>query len=285
MTFGSGPHEQAYNGQQPPAYPAYGNHNVVPSGRPQYQHGGYMPPGQPQGQPLPQQQNFQYSMNTLPPLQMHDGSINPQAAFATAPHYANAQFIPQMQAALPAYPTVPPLQQQQPQQHIMLPPPQRVQQTMLPAKNPQPAPPRRVSSGGAIQKVSKPPRKSLPTPAATSPSISSSVSIDTPSVLLCVADECIGKARAAVPRIAAQPTRASVDQYHKLIATGLSCLEAAIQTGKLEPRTEALVKLRYGSLLCEETENIMEAETTLQSVITLCEKVGFLARRSLGCSY
>jgi hypothetical protein len=64
-----------------------------------------------------------------------------------------------------------------------------------------------------------------------------------------------------------------MEEYHALIATGLSCLETVLQTGKLLPRQEALVRLRYAAVLFEETENYAEAETALSKGISLCEKV------------
>lgn len=64
-----------------------------------------------------------------------------------------------------------------------------------------------------------------------------------------------------------------VAQYQKLIATGLGCLEAALAGGRLEPRLEAKMRLRYAGVLLEETENMMEAETVLSKGITLCEQV------------
>ena len=95
---------------------------------------------------------------------------------------------------------------------------------------------------------------------------------DPSSLLICIADECLTKARLAAQQVASSPSADRVQAYHKLINTGLGCLDAALQSGKLSPRTEVLVRLQYGSLLCEETHNIMEAETCLNNAITLCEK-------------
>jgi hypothetical protein len=63
------------------------------------------------------------------------------------------------------------------------------------------------------------------------------------------------------------------DDYQRLIATSLACLEAVLQKGTLAPREEARVRLRYATLLHEETENLMEAETALTKGIALCDKV------------
>ena len=39
------------------------------------------------------------------------------------------------------------------------------------------------------------------------------------------------------------------------------------------PRQEAKVRLRYASILYEDTESLMEAETALSRGIKLCDKV------------
>ena len=41
----------------------------------------------------------------------------------------------------------------------------------------------------------------------------------------------------------------------------------------MAPRVEARLQLRYANILCEETTNIMEAETALTKGIALCDKV------------
>lgn len=65
----------------------------------------------------------------------------------------------------------------------------------------------------------------------------------------------------------------SLHEYQKLVATGLGCLEVVLDSPKLAPRLEAQVRFRYASILCEETNNVMEAETALTKGITLCERV------------
>jgi hypothetical protein len=90
---------------------------------------------------------------------------------------------------------------------------------------------------------------------------------------MAIAEECIAKARAAVHDVAMSMQPDMVDEYQKLIATSLACFEAALQSNRLSPREEARVRLRYAAILQEETENQMEAETTLSKGITLCDKV------------
>lgn len=89
-----------------------------------------------------------------------------------------------------------------------------------------------------------------------------------------MSEECFEKARQGVQKVAASLTEEQVREYQKLITTGLACLEAAFQSNRLSPRQEARARLRYASILCDETENLQEAETALSKGITICEKVG-----------
>lgn len=91
--------------------------------------------------------------------------------------------------------------------------------------------------------------------------------------MVAIAEECLDKARASSHDVAMSLCPNQVDEYQKLIATGLSCLEAAMQSNRLPPREDARVRLRYAAILQEETENLMEAETAIGKGITLCEKV------------
>lgn len=133
-------------------------------------------------------------------------------------------------------------------------------------------------------RVKTSPRSSVsmsPAPVSRSPSISKkspAVShkprpVDTLPVMMAIAEECLDKARAAVHDVAMSMHPDLIDEYQKLIATSLACFEAALQSGRLAPREEARVRLRYAALLQEETENLMEAETTLNKGISLCDKV------------
>lgn len=91
--------------------------------------------------------------------------------------------------------------------------------------------------------------------------------------MVAIAEECLEKARSAVHDVAMSLHPERVDEYQKLMATSLSCLEATLQNCKLSPREEARVRLRYAATLQEETENLMEAEMALGKGISLCDKV------------
>ncbi|CAN8095507.1 unnamed protein product [Discula destructiva] len=109
-----------------------------------------------------------------------------------------------------------------------------------------------------------------------SPTISQSQTpsqqFDTPAVLICVANDCFKTAHAAVHDVATALDQTGMDEYYKLIATGLGCLEAALALNKLPPRSEANVRLKYATILCEETDNLTEAEVALTKGIAVCDK-------------
>lgn len=92
------------------------------------------------------------------------------------------------------------------------------------------------------------------------------------TILLHVADECLAGAQAAAPRLVRSCSKAGLAEYHKLVATGLTCLERAITSGKLSGRVEAKARLRYAAIVLEETEDLMYAETMLSQGIALAEK-------------
>jgi hypothetical protein len=97
--------------------------------------------------------------------------------------------------------------------------------------------------------------------------------IETLPLLLYVAEDCFEKANAGAQQVAASMSASEVAEHHKLVATGLGCLNIALKSNKLWPRLEARLCLRYASILVEETTNIMEAETTLTRGISVCETV------------
>lgn len=92
------------------------------------------------------------------------------------------------------------------------------------------------------------------------------------ALLVCIADECLAKAQAAAPALAQSRNEDRLKEYYKLLATGLGCLDTAVRTFKFPPRIEVKIKIRFASILSTETENLMEAETALQSAIATCEK-------------
>lgn len=119
--------------------------------------------------------------------------------------------------------------------------------------------PRRPSSSAGVT-------KSPATPQASS-------HVETLPLLLHVAEDCLEKANAMAQQVARSMTAGQVAEHHKLVATGLGCLDVALKSNKLWPRLEARLCLRYTGVLIQETTNITEAETTLTRGISVCEKV------------
>ncbi|KAA8913163.1 cohesin loading factor [Sphaerosporella brunnea] len=93
---------------------------------------------------------------------------------------------------------------------------------------------------------------------------------DMPSVLISLADTYINTAYANGHKTALG-SDAEVKAYYKLVATGLQCLEMALQH-RLQPRVEAMVRLRHASILYEETNNLDEAEESLNKAILLAHR-------------
>ncbi|KAJ5669249.1 hypothetical protein N7462_010319 [Penicillium macrosclerotiorum] len=96
--------------------------------------------------------------------------------------------------------------------------------------------------------------------------------VDYQVLLLSLADEYLNTAHRHGTMMALATNQADVEEYYKLIATGLGCLEAVLKNWRLQPRKEALVRLRYARTLFEETDNDIVAETALSKGIDLCER-------------
>lgn len=125
--------------------------------------------------------------------------------------------------------------------------------------------------------MSKDTRRLTPSGAiAKSPVMSSASHVEMLPVLLNLAEDFFGRANAAAQEIARSMTVEEVKEHHKLVATGLGCLELAMKSTKLFPRLEARLCLRYAGILVDETTNIMEAETALTRGIAVCEKHRFI---------
>ncbi|KAJ4249442.1 hypothetical protein NW762_012297 [Fusarium torreyae] len=166
-----------------------------------------------------------------------------------------------------------------------LPPPQPQHQ----ASHQQPPQSQTQKAGVATPRVKPSPLSSVsnsPAISARSPSITKKSPASTPKarpvdtvhLMVAVAEECFDKARGSVHDVAMSLNATRVDEYQKLISTGLACLEACLQSNRLSPRQEAKMRLRYATVLLEETENSMEAETAITKGISLCDKVGTPAR-------
>lgn len=142
------------------------------------------------------------------------------------------------------------------------------------AKTPQPKAQSVQTPQGVRKSASQSPAMTTSRLSSKSPAISSKSAPHTMApTLIHIAEELIAKARSSAPAVAASLHPAEVEEYQKLIGTGLGCLETALQGQGLSPRQEARLRLRYAVILQEETENLMEAETTLSKGIIHCDKV------------
>ncbi|KAG0129830.1 cohesin loading factor [Tuber indicum] len=99
-------------------------------------------------------------------------------------------------------------------------------------------------------------------------------SMDPHLTLISMAEGYFEAAHASGYRAALAKGGGDAKAYYKLIATGLRALEAALQC-RLQPRLEAMVRLRYAGILHEETENGDEAEDALNKGIMLAQRGNF----------
>ncbi|KAK4997782.1 hypothetical protein LTR66_002873 [Elasticomyces elasticus] len=96
--------------------------------------------------------------------------------------------------------------------------------------------------------------------------------VDFQVLLLSLAEECIAAAHGMSATLARTQDDAEVERYYQLLATGMGCMESALNRFKLQPRAEATLRLRYANLLHEETSNEMAAEAVLTKGIALAER-------------
>lgn len=153
------------------------------------------------------------------------------------------------------------------------PPPQKPDQPM--PEPPKPEAQARIKTS-PHSSVSNSPSITARSPSITKRSLAvppKSRPVNTVPLMAAVSEECLEKARSMSHDVAMTLDPEAVTEYQKLIATGLSCLEALLQNSRLTPREEARIRLRYATVLHEETDNMMEAETALTKGISLCDKV------------
>lgn len=112
-----------------------------------------------------------------------------------------------------------------------------------------------------------------PTATVSGRSSQSDLPVDYQVLLLALADEYINKAHGMSAMLVRSMQDADLEQYQKLIAAGLGCIESVLRNFKFpDPRIEARLVHRYCSLLLDETENESEAHEMLSKTIRLCER-------------
>ena len=107
------------------------------------------------------------------------------------------------------------------------------------------------------------------------PKTSYEESTDQRQLLMSLAEDYIGEAHRYGPVSDLLSRERELEEYYKLITTGLGCLEAVLKHFRLSPEFEARTRLRYATILYEETENVMEAEESLSKGIAICERHRF----------
>ena len=118
----------------------------------------------------------------------------------------------------------------------------------------------------AASVLTLPSKPKLPTPTPTGPPV------DTAAVLMSLAEEYLAVAYGISSRSEDRSTQSGSREYYRLIATALACLETVLAKCRLQPEQEATVRLRYATVLFEETENEMEAEEALSKGISITER-------------
>ncbi|GCB27990.1 MAU2 chromatid cohesion factor homolog [Aspergillus awamori] len=200
--------------------------------------------------------NYPQPTSTTPSVQVPPpaaaavaATASPAPAPAAKPVAANP--VPVKPAAAKPVAQTPPAPSPKPVQVLIPAPTPEVQQKVQ-------RPP--IKKQAQRQTGQKPTQKSAGTP------------IDYQVLLLAMADEYLNAAHSHGTLVALLRREMEMDEYYKLVATGLGCLEAVLKNWRLQPRVEALVRLRYARILFEETDNDLEAETALSKGIDLCER-------------
>ncbi|GIC88546.1 uncharacterized protein Aud_004941 [Aspergillus udagawae] len=179
------------------------------------------------------------SVAVAPPVPSPKPTPLPSSSKPATPVPSSRAAPPVPSASKPA----PPVQSKKPLPQILVPAPSPdVQQKMQRQGSKKQV--QRQSAQQPVQKPTKPP-------------------IDYQVLLLSLADEYLKAAYGHGTMVASSRREMEIEEYYKLVATGLGCLEAVLKNWRLQPRMEALVRLRYARILFEETENDLEAETAL----------------------
>ncbi|KAF2855196.1 hypothetical protein T440DRAFT_464491 [Plenodomus tracheiphilus IPT5] len=89
-------------------------------------------------------------------------------------------------------------------------------------------------------------------------------------LLLSAADEYITAARGMSAIIVRDKKEVDIQQYQKLMATAMGCMDTVLKGFNILPRDEAKLRLRYAGLLIEETTNETAIEEILSKQMSLC---------------
>ena len=91
-------------------------------------------------------------------------------------------------------------------------------------------------------------------------------------LLLSLAEEYLAVAYQMSSKLDGPRAQSTPKEYYRLVATALGCMETVVTKCRLPAQQEAAVRLRYATILHEETENGMEAEEALSKGIMLADR-------------
>lgn len=94
---------------------------------------------------------------------------------------------------------------------------------------------------------------------------------DHSGLLLALADEYISTAHHLATK-SSDLSAGEMDEYNKLITTGLGCLDIALKKFRHPAPVECRLRLKYATVLFAETESWYEIESTLSKGVVVCER-------------
>ncbi|RYO28954.1 hypothetical protein AA0113_g12127 [Alternaria arborescens] len=275
---GSGDQQRRYSAQQPPNPPVSKPVQRSPS----HQENGPRPQQRPvvtpsngqapyraplQPQTTPQQQR-------VPPQSQSQSQLTPQLQrmpSLSTPQQQPPPSTPQQPRPSQSTPQQPRPQSTPQQQRVL--PPSRTPSSQYGSPFPQPPSSKpRMHPQVVIPKTSAS-HQLTPTKRAHLPQ--KALPAELSELLLTAADEYIAVARGMGSLFIRERKEADVRQYYKLMSTAMGCMDTVLKDFNMPPRDEAKLRLRYASLLIEETD--IEAadvssriEEILSKQISLC---------------
>ncbi|KAF2711056.1 hypothetical protein K504DRAFT_429600 [Pleomassaria siparia CBS 279.74] len=216
--------------------------------------GGYVEQRQPQGQAQAQYQ--------IPNLKSAHGSQSFQEN-TPGSQQRHANVLTSNQHRTPLQPQSTP--KSQPHLHIQTPKSQHRSPSLAQTPSQSRSHPQVVIKKTTPQAIPTPTRPQHAPPARALPA-------DLAVLLLSAADEYINVAHGMGSVIAMAQRESDLQRYYKLMSTALGCMETVLKSFNLVPRDEAKLRLRYASLLIEETDNNVQIEAVLTKGIALCNR-------------
>ena len=108
------------------------------------------------------------------------------------------------------------------------------------------------------------------TPTKHAQTLQKALPADLSVMLLSAADEYIAAARGMGSMIVRDKRALDLQMYYKLMSTAMGCMDTVLKEFSMLPRDEAKLRLRYATLLVEETDNTTDIDEMLSKQISLC---------------